>query len=178
MHIKTKGNLKPGMLVSIEGALQPDGSIVATEIKPGLGLGDDKSNDVDKGKGDDKDMDVITATMTITNDHDFDDRVITATRIITGDEDFGDHKVITGTVDADDKHGFLKGDDPKFFLVSGFMGKSPKGSQFNNVSANTNQTNGNGKNGGWSKVDSGSNPNSQGSQNHGDRGGGGGSGRN
>ena len=172
---ETKGNLKPGMPVSIEGTLQPDGSILASEIKPGLGKGDDKGKGEDKGKGDDH-RNVITATLTITDvDRIDDDRVITGT--VTGDKDTGDHKVITGTMGVGDKHTIQTGDDQNIFPGNGLKPKSPSGSQFNSGNANTNQPNGTGNNGGSSQNHSDGNQNSPGSQNKGDHSGGGGSGR-
>lgn len=61
MNAEVKGNLQPGAVVKIEGKLQTNGSILASEIQVGtdakskgddMGIGDDKSGD--KGKGDDK----------------------------------------------------------------------------------------------------------------------------
>jgi hypothetical protein len=177
---ETNGNLQPGMLVNIEGTPQPDGSILANEIKPGLGKGDDKGNGVDKGKGDDS-RDVITATLTITNDdHIDDDKMITVTGTITGDEEMGDRQVITGTMGAENKHNSQNGEDQNGTLGNGVKFNSPKGIQFNGGNANSNASNGSdknhqnvvGNNGGTSQNHSDGNQNSQGSQGKSDQGGG------
>ncbi|MCL4487329.1 MAG: DUF5666 domain-containing protein [Chloroflexi bacterium] len=110
---EVKGNLKPGMIVNVEGTLQPDGSVLASEIKPGLGAGDDKGNGIDKGRGDDR-GDVITATMTITDDDRIGDgKTITGTRPITDEDGFGGHKPITGTIGGDNKNKPHDGDANK-----------------------------------------------------------------
>lgn len=132
---EVNGNLKPGMTVQIEGTLLPDGSIAATEIKPGLGQGDDKSNGEDKGKGDDKEGSTtgITSTVTITNDDSLDGKVITGT-VGTGDKDKGGGK---GVQTGDDN----KGSSPQGSVSNG-PAKGGDGSGQQHVGEDDHQSNG------------------------------------
>ena len=163
---EVKGNLKPGMPVSVEGTLQPDGSIVAVEIKPGLGEGDDKGDGIDRGKGDDR-WDVIAATLTITDDDHFgggkgitgtgtisdDDKMITGTGTITNPDGIDGHKFFTGTL-GDGKFKFPDGDKsgnppggngPGNNVYGPFNGSGGNSGPHSN--GNNNGTNGNGNGG-------------------------------
>ena len=105
-NAQVNGTPQPGVVIQIEGRLQPDGTIIAFEIKVGGKSNDDHENNTNVITGtvtitdvnhidDDK---IITGTATITNDDHIDDhKIITSTATITNDDRLDDHKIITGT---------------------------------------------------------------------------------
>ncbi len=103
-NAEVNGAPQPGVVIQIEGKLQPDGTIIAFEIKVGGKSNDDNENNTH----------VITGTVTITDDnHIDDDKIITGTATITNDDRFDDHKIITGTQTITDDLGM----DIKFITV-------------------------------------------------------------
>ena len=110
---EVKGNLQPGTVVQVEGLVQPDGSIIAFEIKAGGTTGSTKEDHLDL----DKDDQVITATLILTRTQDIgEDKEITATETITDHRDMDEKGItqtltLTNTKNMDDKHKSKNGDD-------------------------------------------------------------------